>query len=224
MKNIELQFTFIAEEYDKNRKKFIPCFDDFYIKTTAFIAANISEPKRILDLGAGTRLLLYFWFEHFPSSEYLLVDIAEDMLEIAEKRFKGLGNVKCRTADYSKGLPEENFDVMISALSVHHLENDEKKELFSRIYEALPENGLFINYDQFCAGEPEMNKWFDSYWEKCLSDSGLTEHDIDLWIERRKLDRECSVEQEMQMLYESGFKKVSCVYSCRKFAVIIAEK
>lgn len=72
--NVESQFNLIAKEYDANRRKFIPCFDDYYINTTRFIAANIAEPKRGLDLGAGTGLLTYFWYQHFPASEYVLVD------------------------------------------------------------------------------------------------------------------------------------------------------
>ena len=66
--DIQNQFNFIANEYDSNRKYFIPCFDDFYEKTTDFIASNIDKPKRIIDLGAGTGLLSYFWYQHFPDS------------------------------------------------------------------------------------------------------------------------------------------------------------
>ena len=35
--NIKEQFNFVAQEYDNNRKKFIPCFDDYYENTTKFI-------------------------------------------------------------------------------------------------------------------------------------------------------------------------------------------
>lgn len=77
--NIEAQFNLIAEEYDRKRKKFIPCFDNYYKNTTRFIVSNIIKPKRILDLGAGTGLLSYFWYQHCPESEYVLVDIADDM-------------------------------------------------------------------------------------------------------------------------------------------------
>ncbi|MCH5257243.1 MAG: class I SAM-dependent methyltransferase [Lachnospiraceae bacterium] len=222
--NIEQQFNLIADEYDNNRKKFIPCFNDFYQSTTEFIASNIENPKRILDLGAGTGLLSYFWFRHFPTSEYVLVDIADEMLNVARKRFSGINNVYYSILDYSNELPKESFDVVASALSIHHLENNDKSDLFSRIYDILPSNGLFVNYDQFCAGDPEMNDWFDSYWENQLANSGLTEHDIELWKERRKLDRECSVEQETEMLYKSNFKAVKCIYSCQKFSVIAAIK
>ena len=97
--NIEEQFNLIAEEYDANRKKFITCFEDYYKSTTKFIASNITEPKRVLDLGAGTGLLSYFWYCHFPASEYVLVDIADDMLNVARKRFAGIDTVSYQVED-----------------------------------------------------------------------------------------------------------------------------
>ena len=220
--DIERQFNLIAEEYDSNRRKFIPCFDDFYKNTTEFIASNIEEPKQIVDLGAGTGLLTYFWYHQYPDSKYMLVDIADEMLNVAQKRFDGIENISYQTENYIYKLPDIIFDMVISALSIHHLED--KKKLFERIYDSLPNGGLFVNYDQFCAGQTEMNHWFNSFWESQLANSGLTDKDIELWKERRKLDRECTVEQEADMLKNCGFKIVKCVYSCQKFCVIVATK
>lgn len=222
--NIAKQFNLIAEQYDGNRKKFISCFDDFYESTTKFIVSNIEKPKRIIDLGAGTGLLTYFWYQQCPYSEYVLVDIADDMLNVAKKRFDGIENISYQAMDYSENLPDVIFDTVISALSIHHLEDRDKIKLFSRIYDNLPDKGLFVNYDQFCAGQPEMNHWFDSFWENQLANNGLTEQDIELWRERRKLDRECSIEQEADMLIKCGFKMVKCIYSYQKFSVIVAMK
>lgn len=174
---IEEQFNQIAQEYDANRRKFIPCFDDYYENTTKLIAASIEKPTRILDLGAGTGLLSYYWYRQYPS-----------------------------------------------ALSIHHLEDSQKAELFARVYEKLPDGGLFVNYDQFC-GESEMiNEWYNTYWQQQLYHSGLTEQDLALWQERRKLDRECSVQDEIQMLHQCQFRAVQCVYSYHKFSVIAAVK
>lgn len=221
---IEEQFNIVAKEYDGNRRKFIPCFDDFYGNTTRFIASNIPYPQRVADLGAGTGLLSQFWFGHFPLAEYVLTDVAEEMLDVAKRRFLGKDNVTCIVQDYTDKLPDGLFDVMMSALSVHHLEDEDKMFLFHRIYDRLPENGLFVNYDQFCAGQMEMEKWYNSYWESQLATSGLTKKDITLWLERKKFDRECSVEQEIEMLSRSGFPIVKCVYAYQKFAVIVAKK
>lgn len=222
--NIEEQFNKIALEYDQNRRKFIPCFEDFYITSAEFIAANIKEPQSILDLGSGTGLLASFWYKHFPNSRYVLTDIADEMLDVARKRFSGCENVSFDVSDYTKALPDKSFDAVISALSIHHLTDDDKQKLFGRIYDKLPEDGIFVNCDQFCADDPKMAKWYNSYWENGLYTSGLTENDIALWKERRKLDKECSAEREMEMLRNAGFKSVSCIYSNLKFSVITAVK
>ncbi|MDD6211756.1 MAG: class I SAM-dependent methyltransferase [Clostridiales bacterium] len=158
------------------------------------------------------------------TAEYVLVDIAEEMLDVSRKRFAGLVNVDHLVMDYTKELPDGKFDTIISALSIHHLDDLQKKELFHRIYDLLPAGGIFVNYDQFCAGTATMNRWFDSYWEQQLYNSGLTDRDIERWRERRKLDRECSVEQEVEMLRHCGFAEVKCLYSYHKFSVIIAVK
>ncbi len=44
------------------------------------------------------------------------------------------------------------------------------------------------------------------------------------WRERRKLDRECSVEEEITMLQFAGFKNSKCVYANQKFSVIVSVK
>lgn len=221
---IKRQFNLIAEAYDRNRRRFIPCFDDFYQGTTDFIAANIREPKRILDLGAGTGLLTCYWHQRYPNAAYVLVDVADEMLKIAHKRFGAARNISYEVRNYQSSLPEGPFDVVVSALSIHHLEDRDKAQLFARIREQLSPGGVFINYDQFCAAQPEMDRWFTTYWEGQLMRSGLTEEDIALWRERQKLDRECSVEQEETMLRECGFQTVQCVYSCQKFSVLAAIK
>lgn len=220
--DIQAQFNMVAEEYDANRRRFIPCFEEYYVETTAFAASCVNDPKCIVDLGAGTGLLASYWYKHFPQARYILVDIAEDMLNVARRRFAGLDNVDYLVSDYINSLPETPFDTVVSALSIHHLEDTDKQKLFDKLYGALPEGGVFVNYDQFCAGDPVLNERYDSCWEAELYGSGLTPHDIELWQERRKFDRECSAEQETDMLKRSGFRRVKCIYSCQKFSVIMA--
>ena len=199
--NIQDQFNMIAKEYDENRRRFIPCFDDYYVSTTDCAAKSLAKkPELIFDLGSGTGLLPSFWYPHFPDANYVLSDIAEEMISVAKKRFENVPNIKYEISDYSKKLPEGKPDLVLSALSIHHLEHEQKKSLFKMIHDSLSEGGNFVNYDQFCAGNEYMNARYDLYWENQLLISGLTENDISLWKERRKLDRECSVNDETDML------------------------
>lgn len=99
-----------------------------------------------------------------------------------------------------------------------------KKNLFKKIYGALSENGTFINYDQFCSEDLEMNKNIEKYWTEQIKFSNLPEKEFSRWQERKKLDRECSVRQEIKWLKQAGFKSAECIYLNGKFAVIMAGK
>ncbi|MGN0739125.1 MAG: class I SAM-dependent methyltransferase [Treponema sp.] len=223
--NIQEQFNAVAKEYDENRKKFIPCFEDYYVSTTDFAAKSLAKkPALVFDLGSGTGLLPSFWYPHFPDAEYVLSDIAEEMLAVAKKRFENVPNIKYEISDYSKKLPEGTPDLVLSALSIHHLEHEQKKSLFKMIYASLSEGGTFINYDQFCRETEDANRKTEEYWIKGIKDSGLSEKEYDRWLERKKLDRECTVAQEIAWLKEAGFTSVECIYLMGKFAVISAEK
>jgi len=222
--NIRDQFNQLADEYDVNRRKFIPCFDDYYAGCTVSALSLAGTPQRVLDLGAGTGLLTKYWFQLCPKAEYLLTDIADEMLKIARKRFAGCANVSFAVSDYSRELPEGRFDVIMSALSIHHLEDDQKTALFRRIHDRLPSGGWFFNYDQFRCADPALNQVQDRIWVDQIHSSGMSDEDIARWRERRKLDRECSVEVQTDALRQSGFSMAECFFHSGKFAVIAARK
>lgn len=222
--DISKQFNLVAQEYDADRRKFLPCFDAFYRDTTEFVVHSIAKPHRVLDLGAGTGLLTMYWYSFLSETEYVLTDVSVGMLDIAKKRFRGLEQITYDVSDYRQQFPNDNFDVIISALSIHHLEDSDKKQLFHRIYETLPEGGVFVNYDQFCGETNIATRLMDNYWFEGLMHSGLSEQSLEKWRERRKLDRECSVSNEITWLKEAGFQTVQCVYTHQKFSVLMAIK
>lgn len=227
-------FNAVAKEYDENRRKFIPCFDAFYYGATEFIASSISYPRHILDLGAGTGLLTKCWMKYFPDAAYTLIDVASGMLDIARKRFSGCGNISYHVADYATSFSTRSmlasytpaFDVIISALSIHHLNDEDKAHLFEHIWKVLPSGGVFANYDQFCADSVIVDAWINKYWENKILHSGLEQKDIARWRERQVLDRECTISAQLSMLRREGtlFNTAECIYRDGKFAVIVAVK
>ena len=57
MNHVRATFDGAAGGYDEQRRKLIPCFDDFYGTAVSLAETRESRP-RILDLGAGTGLLV----------------------------------------------------------------------------------------------------------------------------------------------------------------------
>jgi len=220
---IKRQFDIIAKEYDSGRRHFIPCYDDYYVRSVSLLKNILPDINTVADLGAGSGLLTEQMYLLYPEAEFTLIDLSDQMLDIAGKRFDGLSNFDYIVGDYSKCLSRK-YDCICSALSIHHLENDEKQELYDHIFSSLAGGGCFITLDQFCADAPDIDNAYNDWWSNYIDNSGITEDEKAKWLERKKLDREVSVASTLAMLRKAGFKQVECVYEFMKFATIIAVK
>ncbi|MDH5656678.1 MAG: class I SAM-dependent methyltransferase [Spirochaetia bacterium] len=217
-------FNDVAEQYDSQRRLFIPCFDDYYETTVSFLAGIINNPSHILDLGAGTGLLSKYLYEKFPEAEFTLTDIADQMLDVARKRFSGLSGFHFLSGDYTKDLPDREFDLITSALSIHHLTDEEKESLYANSFGRLKPGGCFVNLDQFNPSSEAMKEPFNRFWYDFIDNSTITDEEKKMWLKRRELDKENSIDDTKSILEKCGFKTVECIYSYYKFGVIVAVK
>jgi ubiquinone/menaquinone biosynthesis C-methylase UbiE len=221
---IKEQFNYIAQKYDDHRKCFIPCFNDFYKTSVSLLKIYRNDFHDIIDLGAGTGLLTMEIYKLYNNAHYTLIDISKDMLEITKERFTGLSNFEFIENNYVKNIPVENCDLICSALSIHHLDKNDKIKLYKNIFEKLEKGGCFINLDQFIGASEKINKLYNEWWYKYIDRSGITEKVKSAWIERKKLDKENTIKETIELLKEGGFKNVECIYNFMKFGVIIAIK
>lgn len=223
MSEIQRKFDEVSKKYDEQRRKFIPCFDDFYRLSVSVALADTKIPN-ILDIGAGTGLLSAFLMERYPEASFTLIDISEKMLDIAKERFGDSSNVKYIIADYSKYDFAEEYDLVVSALSIHHLEDEEKKKLYKETYSILKQNGIFINADQIYGETPFIENLNKTFWRQYIENSGLSKEELLAGYERIKLDKEAKLDQQLDWLKEIGFCDVSCIYKFYQFAVMFGRK
>lgn len=223
MSEIQKKFDDISKKYDEQRRKLIPCFDDFYGVLVSVASVNTENPK-ILDIGAGTGLLSAFLMKRYPKASFTLVDISEKMLDIAKDRFRGNLNVEFIVADYSKFSFIKKYDMVVSALSIHHLEDKEKKDIYKKSYSLLKQNGIIINADQVYGETPFIENLNKRVWRHYIENSGLSKEEILAGYERIKLDKESTLDQQINWLKEVGFCDVSCIYKYYHFAVMFGRK
>jgi len=221
--DIKVKFNENASQYDGQRKKFIPCFDDFYSIAISIAETNINNPN-VLDIGAGTGLLSSLILEKFPDANVTLIDLSEKMLDVAKDRFKANPNITYITNDYTIYKFDKKYDVIISSLSIHHLTGDEKKQLFHNIYSSLNENGVFINADQVLGGTPNLESLYKRDWKYKVENSGLSKEEILSGYERAKLDKMSTLEDQINWLKDAGFLDVDCVYKYFNFVVLFGRK
>jgi tRNA (cmo5U34)-methyltransferase len=224
MEHIRLAFNRFAQDYDKQREYIIPEMRQFYGAAVWAMESKEPEPE-ILDIGAGTGLMSAYLLEKFPRAHLTLVDIAENMLDMARQRFAGRGNTRYVVSDYSRGDLGGPYDIACSALSIHHLAPEEKRLLFRRIFGALKPGGMFVNADQADGETPYFRERYLEYWNEFLRGGPMTEAQHAEILKRRDtLDRNEKLSDQLAWLREAGFADVDVVYRNRTFIVTVARK
>ena len=92
--------------------------------------ATAAQGSSILELGTGTGETALRMLARHPGARWSGIDASEPMLSRARERLPG---ANLRLARLEDPLPEGPFDLVISALAVHHLDAEGKRELFERV-------------------------------------------------------------------------------------------
>lgn len=216
-------FDAAAPDYDGARRVLVPGFDGFYGAAVESIPFERDEALRVLDLGAGTGLLSEMVAGRFPNSRVTLVDVSVEMLRVARRRFAGEAKrFEFRVMDHArKPLPGRpyGYDLVVSALSIHHLTHGDKRELFEKVYRALANGGWFVNADQVLGPTPEAEQEYQEDWLRRVREAGVSDGELSAALTRMKADKNAALEAQMAWLRDAGFGSVEHSYADGRFAV-----
>jgi tRNA (cmo5U34)-methyltransferase len=97
----------------------------------AAIAAIPFSPQRVLELGFGTAETTRRIWERHPETRITGIDSSPEMVFKARE----LGWEEMRLGRIEDPLPDGPWDLVISVLAVHHLDDEGKRDLFRRVRE-----------------------------------------------------------------------------------------
>ncbi len=111
------------------------------------------DASSVLDLGTGTGETLAAVLTRHPGASAVGVDESDAMLDAGAVRLAGR-DVDLRVADLAEPLPTGPFDLVVSALAIHHLDGPAKAALFVRIAATLRPGGRFVLGDVVIPADP----------------------------------------------------------------------
>lgn len=144
------QFRFDPTTYPVMIRDDIPLFDRLQDE---LVAASGDGARRILELGTGTGETALRLLARHPDASLVGIDENAEMLGAA-RGFLPQERVELRVGRLEDGVPDGPFDLVASALCVHHLDGGEKARLFERIRAVLAPAGRFVLADVVVPVDP----------------------------------------------------------------------
>jgi tRNA (cmo5U34)-methyltransferase len=191
----------------------------------------------ILDLGAGFGAVSERILEHYRGASVTCVDGSEAMVIQAQQRLRKYGTrvkiVKADLADASwTGQVKGNFDAAVSAIAIHHLTNDRKRELDREVLHLLIRGGTFLNND-VVATPPALKERFELLNLAAIQEQEQAKHGAARSIKQIQAEmREqlslagpqhnsqiASLVDQLTWLHEAGFGSVDCYWRYLDLAI-----
>ncbi|MDP9223968.1 MAG: class I SAM-dependent methyltransferase [Actinomycetota bacterium] len=172
----------------------MPAYPELQAQTAA--ATKEVEALDVLELGIGTGETALRVMELHPGAHLTAIDSSREMLERARTSFPA---ADLRLSRLEDSLPEGPFDLVVSALAVHHLDSAGKRDLFQRVAHVLRHAGSFVLADLVV---PKREQ------------DAITPVD---WV----MDLPDRLEDQVEWLSEAGFE-VELVWTCKDLAVLRA--
>jgi tRNA (cmo5U34)-methyltransferase len=204
--------------YDDVIEKIIPGYAEQ--NSVLIDALELAEgPARIADLGIGTGQLAARVLQTRAGAQVVGYDFSQKMLEQAASNLASFAErVDLVAADLGEiELAETAFDAVIAGLSIHHLEDSGKRDLFSKVHRALRPGGRFVIRDVVLGETAEETERFYEEWRAFIRSSGLD--DADVLAAHMVEDKPASLGDQMAWLEEAGFADVHVAWQRVNFAV-----
>lgn len=143
------QFHFHPDDYLELVTSEVPAY--FRLQNALAESATGIEVRRVLDLATGTGVTAQHVASRYPHAKIAGIDESEPMLDVARRT---LPDADLHVSRLEDELPRGPFELVVSALGIHHLDGWGKAGLFMRVARVLSPGGRFVIGDVVVPDDP----------------------------------------------------------------------
>jgi len=218
--DIRAAFDATATDEDRARRLLAPCFDDLFAAIVRAVPFGPEDTFNVLDLGAGSGLLTAILLHHFPNARVTLVDVREENLARARRRLAAHADqLSWIQSDFARSDPPRGFDIIVSALAIHHISDLDKRTLYRSLYSVLNRLGAVIIADRLHGPTAAAYQIYKKIWEAEVRELGAPEADIERAKSSMAEDYHSTLNEHLEWLRNSGFLDVDVYYKNSMYAV-----
>lgn len=197
-------------------------YDDVHLRNWGEEYAHIADYfdeglTTLLDIGCGTGLELDALYRRFPGLKITGVDLSADMLGRLREKYAGR-EIRLIQGDYfTCSFGEGGYDAALSFETLHHFPYEKKQAIYDRLYGVIRKGGCYIECDYIACCQEEEDLCLEGYRYRRERDGvpedGFVHIDIPL-----------TLEHQLELMGNAGFRKAKVLYRNGSTMVIGAEK
>lgn len=191
---------------------------DSWAEEYAHIADYFDTPlSSLLDIGCGTGLELASIYQRFPNVKVTGIDLSEDMLNRLRDKYADK-EIDLILADYFEYPFEvEKYDAALSFETLHHFKYQKKQRIYEKLFQTIKRGGYYVECDYIACCLEEETICLEQYEfkrkENHIPENVFVHIDIPL-----------TLEHQIQLMKNAGFKDVRVLYEKDGTKIIRAEK
>lgn len=220
---VKAHFRVQVPDYEGFMRRIVPGYDLQTRLLVDLIPFDASAPVRVLDLGSGPGILSALVLERYANAEVVAFDLTEEMLASARERCGRFADPFSTVAgDYAVDDVGSRYDLVLAGLTLHHLDDRQRRDVFRRLHAALTEQGVFLAREVVANDDPFIANWHYRLWRAFMAEHG---EDDDYWFRKHlSKDHPASVDKQVAWLKEAGFSHAACHWQHMNFAVLSAHR
>jgi tRNA (cmo5U34)-methyltransferase len=192
------------------------------------IARMYPNARRMLDIGCGAGNFSLRIARKLPRLKLTLLDLSRPMLQRAEERLTAEGfevEETIQTDIAAAELPNEKFDIVVAAASLHHLRTrNDWKNVFHQIYRSINFGGSFWMSDLIRHENEMIESLQKERYAEYLTDLRDRAYQQQVFEYINRSDTPETLSFLLHTLEQAGFQQIDIIHKNTVFAALTAQK
>jgi len=228
-KPIQKQFEFdeeVASVFDDMLNRSVPFYKENLNLEIDILKNFLNDNDKVVDLGSSTGTFLIELAKKSNKKLNLIgIDNSKAMIERSRKKAKAFG-VKINFLENDILLSDfSNSKAIISNYTIQFIRPLKREKLIKKIYNSLRDDGIFLMSEKLVSENKKLNKIMIDLYYDYKKAMGYSEFEIAQ--KREALENVLipyTMNENIQMLKEAGFKDIEVIFRWNNFATFIAFK
>lgn len=219
----------VSDVFDKHVRQSIPMYEEFQKSVIKLSEFFIKNGDCVYDLGCATGETTYLLNQKNDKTckkniRFVLIDNSQSMINKARQKCSQYNNIEY-IVDNIENVKFSKTNFVISLFTLQFLDQESRFNVIKNIYNGLNKGGALILAEKSYSNNIVINDYFTQMYHDFKEDNDLTP------IEIREKDKSLrsvlvplTINENIEMLNESGFNKVDIFMKALNFTGFIAIK